>query len=129
MSIQIRNARIEAVEIDTERCLSAWLRLDYGGSGQGFGGYVLYMPAWGSARPGDSPEYQRYLGNYAGVFIHRCIQIGGVEKWEQLPGKTIRARHEHTKVHAIGHILKDDWFNPSEEFARIEALLKKATGQ
>ncbi len=123
MGIETQNAIIKSVRIDTERCLSAWLDLDYGGTGQGFGGYVLYMPPWSESRD----DYRRYLGAYAGVFIHRCIQIGGVECWEQLPGKTIRVRHEHTKVHAIGHIVKDDWFNPSEEFQRIEAILNKAT--
>jgi hypothetical protein len=124
MGIQIQNALIKSATIDTERCLSAWLHLDYGGSGQSFGGYVLYMPPWGDEGRDD---YHRYLGNYTGVFIHRCIQIGGVETWEKLPGKTIRVRHEHPKVHAIGHIVKDDWFNPSEEFGRIEAMLKQAT--
>lgn len=122
--IEIKNALIKSVSIDIERCVSAWLSLDYGGTGQGFGGYALYMPPWGDEGRDD---YTRYLGAYAGVFIHRCIQIGGVENWEKLPGKTIRVRCEHVKVHAIGHILKDDWFEPAVEFARIEALLKKAT--
>lgn len=115
--IEVKNAIITAVRIDAERCLSAWLDLDYGGSGQGFGGFVLYMPPYSGLEP-EKAEL-RFLGNYAGVFIHRCIEIGGVERWEQLPGKTIRVRCEHVKVHAIGHIVKDDWFDPSAEFERI----------
>lgn len=44
MSIETKNAIIESVSIGTERCLSAWLHLDYGGRAQGFGGFVLYAP-------------------------------------------------------------------------------------
>lgn len=116
MNIETRNAIIERVSISTERCLSAWLHLTYGHSGQGFGGYALYSP-WAK----DQDAARR--GNYTGVFINRCIEIGGVENWEQLPGKTIRVRCEHSKVHAIGHIVKDDWFNPSEEFGAMQKML------
>lgn len=44
--IEITNAVIESVSLtsDDHGCLSAWLHLNYGGSGQGFGGYVLYLP-------------------------------------------------------------------------------------
>jgi hypothetical protein len=122
MSIEIKNAVIERVSIDTERCLSAWLHLSYGGSGQGFGGFALYMPPWNDK---GHNERSRYIGNYTGVFIHRCIEIGGVMTWEELPGKTIRVKSEHTKIHAIGHIVKDDWFDPAAEFERIRALISR----
>ena len=101
------NAIIQSVSISTERTLSAWLYLDYGGSGQGFGGYCLYN---------NSKTGKKDHGNYAGLFIQRCIEIGGVEEWEKLPGKCIRVRSSHTGVEAIGHIVKDDWFTPKEEF-------------
>lgn len=119
-----QNALIERVSIDTERCLSAWLTLDYGGSGQGFGGYVLFAPPHDEESRNDP---KRYLGNYAGAFIHRCIEIGGVIRWEDLPGKTIRVRHEtpYGRILAIGHIIKDDWFNPEEEFAHIRYMMQE----
>lgn len=121
---QEQNAIIKSVSIDTERCLSAWLTLDYGGSGQGFGGYVLFAPPWDEISREDP---QRYLGNYTGVFIHRCIEIGGVGRWEDLPGKTIRVRHDqpYGKILAIGHIVKDDWFNPETEFERIRYMMQE----
>ena len=42
-----KNATIESAQLSAGDygCLSAWLMLNYGdGSGQGFGGYILYRP-------------------------------------------------------------------------------------
>lgn len=112
MDTEIRNAIISSVSIDTgdRGLLTAWLHLDYGGSGQGFGGYDLYLPK----------SYSHHnLESVAGHFIFRCMEIAGVEKWEDMKGKTIRVKVSHSKVEAIGHIVKDDWFNPSVDFANL----------
>ena len=107
--IETKNAVIERAYFDTERGLSAWLTLDYGDGGcQGFGGYLLYAPKGWRAH--------ECKANYAGHFIYRCLQIADVSDWAKLAGRTIRVRCEHSKVHAIGHIIKDDWFSPSEDF-------------
>lgn len=107
-----QNATIKSTTLDIERGLSAWLHLDYGGTGQGFGGFILYAKhAW--------TEGGQLQANYAGHFIQRCIEIGGVEQWEKLPGRNIRVRREdgfNGKVIAIGHITNDDWFNPQQDF-------------
>lgn len=109
--IQIQNAVIESATITTgERgFLDAWLQLDYGGSGQGFGGYVLYLP--------KSFSHHK-LESVAGHFIYRVMEIAGVTKWEDLKGKTIRVRGTYSGIQAIGHIVKDDWFCPSEDFEK-----------
>jgi hypothetical protein len=108
--METKNAIITSATLDIgdRGFLQAWLYLEYGGSGQGFGGYVLYLPK-------DFAHHKGQI-NYAGHFIYRRLQIAGVEKWEQLNGKTIRVKCEHSKVHAIGHIINEDWFNPSEDF-------------
>lgn len=105
-----RNAIIESATITTadHGILSAWLTLDYGGMGQGFGGFTLYLPKSFTHHKMMSP---------AGHFIFRVMEIAGVEKWDYLVGKSIRVKATHSKVEAIGHIVKDDWFNPSEDFA------------
>lgn len=114
METEIKNAIISSVSIDTgdRGLLTAWLYLDYGGSGQGFGGYALYLPK----------SYSHHaLESVAGHFIFRCMEIAGVEKWEDMKGKTIRVKSSHSKVEAIGHIVKNDWFNPSEDFAKLQS--------
>lgn len=111
--IETRNAIINSATItnDDHGILTAWLQLDYGGSGQGFGGYVLYVPGKGS----DANRI-----NAAGFFIWRVMEVVGVTEWDKLEGRTIRVRCEHDKVHAIGHIIKDNWFNPADEFAGMQ---------
>ncbi len=104
--IEEKNAIITRVTIDNERNLSAYLHLDYGGSGQGFGGYCLYTER----------QWKENGKNYCGHFISRCLIIGGVDEWSKLVGKTVRVHSDHGKVHAIGHIVEDIWFNPSEDF-------------
>ena len=113
--IETQNAVIESARItnDDHGLLSAWLSLDYGGSGQGFGGYALYLPA-------DFTHHDPGGPNYAGHFIWRVMEIAGVSEWGQLKGKTIRVRCEHSKVHAIGHIVKNDWFEPEKDFAAMK---------
>lgn len=109
---EIRNAVIESARItnDDHGLLTAWLNLDYGSSGQGFGGFALYLPKSFTRHNPQGP-------NYAGHFIWRVMEIAGVSEWSQLKGKTVRVRQEHSTVHAIGHIVKDDWFCPSDDFA------------
>lgn len=112
MTVEIKNAVITGAVLDIgdRGLLQGWLHLDYGGSGQGFGGYALYLPK----------SYKHHnIQSVAGHFIFRCMEIAGVEKWDQLKGKTIRVRASRTGVEEIGHIVKDDWFSPSEDFKEL----------
>lgn len=113
----IKNAVIESARITTEEhgCLTMWLSLDYGGAGQGFGGYALYLP--------KSFKHHGGQGNFAGHFIYRCLEVAGVESFADLPGKTIRVDSQHSKVHRIGHIVKEVWFDPEEELKMLREAL------
>ncbi len=109
--IEVKNAVIESVKFDTERGLSAWIVLDYGGCGQAFGGWLLYLPRrW---------AHHANQVNYCGHWIYRVLEVAGVDDWSKLPGRTVRVKAEHSKVRAIGHIIKDDWFDPEIEFAAL----------
>ena len=116
----IKNAIIEEASIGIERgfMLDSWLYLDYGGSGQGFGGYCLHKQDVG---------VRDTLG-YAGHWILRCLEIAGVEKWKDMKGKTIRVQLDSDgfggNIEAIGHIVKDDWFNPSKDFEEAKDELE-----
>jgi hypothetical protein len=107
---EIKNAVITSAEITNgdHGVLSAWIGLDYGGAGLGFGGYALYLP--------DSFKHHNKDSDYAGHFIWRVMEVAGVSKWGQLVGKNLRVKASWSKVEAIGHILKDDWFDPEEDF-------------
>lgn len=116
--MEIRNAVITSAIIsnDDRGFLDCWITLDYGGSGQGFGGYTLYLP--------KSFTHHR-IQSIAGHHIHRCMEVGGAGKFHELKGKTIRARiGDSGMIEAIGHIVNDDWYCPKEDFERAKAELK-----
>ncbi len=65
-----------------------FLYLDYGGASQGFGGFTL-----------SSVDQ-----------IIELLKIVGVEKWEDLKGKHVRVKSQHGNILALGHFLKDHWY-------------------
>ncbi|MDR2049738.1 MAG: hypothetical protein LBP69_09825 [Treponema sp.] len=107
---EIKNAVITGAEMSNQDhgVLTGWLSLDYGGEGQAFGGLALYLP--------KSFTHHR-IDSFAGHWIFRVMEIAGVARWEDLAGKAIRVKATNTKVCEIGHIVKDDWFNPEKDFA------------
>lgn len=107
--MEIKNAIIESarIEIEDHGILTAWVLLNYGDSAQGFGGYGLYLP---------KNFTHHKLNSVAGHFIYRVMEIADVEAWDELAGKTVRVKSDLSGVEAIGHIVKDTWFNPKEEF-------------
>lgn len=119
----IRNAIISSTSIETgdRGLLTAWLNLEYDSGGQGFGGFALYLP---------ERTYKHHGGpNFGGHFIFRCMEIAGVENWQDIKGKSIRVKLDcegfSGKILAIGHIIKDDWFNPSEDFKKMNLVYGK----
>ena len=104
-----KNARITrtSLEIESHGMLTFSLTLDYGGGiMQGAGGYNL---------------------DGCSTLIFRAIlNTVGVERWEDLTGKTIRVKATDAGVIAIGNILEDKWLD-FEEFFKIEA--KRAEGR
>lgn len=111
-TLEIKNAVIESAEITfaDRGILDCWLYLSFGAGAQGFGGYALYLPKSFS---------NHSIMSVAGHHIFRIMEIAGVEKWSQLKGKTIRIEGTWSEIKHIGHIVKDDWYCPSDDFANI----------
>ena len=105
---EIKNAIIKSTSLGFDRVFSCWLHLDYGGSGQSFGGYCL----WNF----NNSEESRWGAEY----IERILKTVGVQTWEELSGKYIRVDSEHSKVYGIGNILKDKWFYPDKLKEELE---------
>lgn len=88
--------------------MTSYISLDYGDGGhQSFGGYALYLP--------ESWDHHK-LETVAGHFIFRVMEVAGVTEWNDLVGRTIRVESNHSGVYRIGHIVKDDWFDPKADF-------------
>jgi hypothetical protein len=97
------NARIEStmLGIEDHGIMSFYLYLDYGRSGQGFGGYGL-------------DEYDKIKECRIGhpksiILIRKILEVVGVDKWEDLEGKYIKVKYEHSGVDGICSIIGDNW--------------------
>ena len=101
--IETYNAIITSADItnDAHGCLSAWIDLKFGVTGQAFGGLRLYAP--GEWKPGYP------MPDFGGRWIWRVLEIAGVSKWSALPDQMVRVKADANCVHAIGHIMNDDW--------------------
>ena len=97
--MEILNAKITGATLgEMGRGFTSMLDLDYGGSGQGFGGYAL-------------------RGATTDKWIRGVLKTLELEAWEDLKGTACRARIEDGMVSAIGHYLKDQWFTPKTDLA------------
>jgi len=109
---EIKNARIKSTRLGVEDhgIFTAMIDLDYGGAGQGFGGYAL-----------DGCPVERGAGSkrvptrLAGLFIARVLEVLEVGTWEKLPGTFCRVDGDFAHIYRIGHPLKDRWFDPKAE--------------
>jgi len=102
-----RNARIEAAHlfIDDHGFLGCSIDLDYGSSVQTFGVYDLYNP-------------DNCTNAFAGHFLLSVMRIADVQDWKHLVGKIVRAEINDGLIKAIGHVIHEDWFRPTDFFKK-----------
>lgn len=108
-AIETKNALITSATLGIEDhgLLTVSLCFEYECGCQCFGGHVLDQY--------DKGKERRVGTAYGCEYIQRVMAAVGVSEWSQLKGKHVRVRAEISKVHAIGHIVKDRWFNPEED--------------
>lgn len=96
MATTTKNARITKVFVgfDDHGIPTCMLSLDYGGTGQGFGGYDL-----------------RFVGHQ--MFLFELMKTLEVNDLSQLKNLVVRVILIAGSINAIGHILKDQWFDPN----------------
>lgn len=108
MGVEIYNARIAdaSLYIEDHDILTISLDLEINGYHQSFGGYNL----------------QAGGKNYCAIFVRGILDILDVREWNKVKGQYCRVRYNNGKgvgcgnrIDAIGHIMKDQWFDPSEE--------------
>lgn len=102
------NAKITKVFLGTEDhgIFTCMIHLDYGHSGQGFGGYRL-----------DG------LGGFGCEWIKKLLEVTDSRDLSQVEGKYVRAVATRNKVIELKHITKDITMNPEEIVARIKLKL------
>lgn len=103
---KIENATIEStmLGIEDHGVMILFVQCAGEGWGQGFGGYILDQ----AANPGTY-DGKRTASGFGIVLIREILEVVGVDNWEDLKGKNVRADHSHDKVHRLGHITKNKW--------------------
>jgi hypothetical protein len=126
--IEIVNAVVESATLHLERgfALVSWLQLNYGGTSQGFGGYVL-----GGTGDAKTPAAQHgQQPNLCAEWVVSCLRAAGVDNWKDIPGKVVRVRREagwNGRIVGIGHAIKDDcWFLPEQRIADLQSEYRAA---
>ena len=99
---EIRNAKIVRTKLGFEDhgIMSSMIDTRSGALGQGFGGYCLG-------------------GQWGMEYIKAVLKTLNVENWEDLVGTHCRLDAESSKVHRIGHIIEDKWFDPENDLKHL----------
>ncbi len=117
---QMENGKISDTMLGREDhgILTCYLGIDFDSTHQSFGGYGF--DEYVSDREGAHVR----LGNAFGMEFIRCVLYTlEVDRWEKLVGLNIRVRRSGTSynsgITAIGHIIKDRWFDPEADLAHL----------
>lgn len=108
----IKNARIMSTMLGREDhgIMTFIIYISAEGMTCGVGGYCL--------DEFDSAKQTRVFRAKSMEAISKVLEVVGVDKWEDLPGKYIRFEDNGlgSAVYKIGNIIKDRWFNMREFF-------------
>ena len=110
--MEIRNAKISSTMLGREDhgIMTFMIYIDGGSFACGVGGYCL--------DEFNSATRARVFRAESMEAISKVLEVVGVDKWEDLPGKYIRLEDNGlgSTVTKIGNIIKDKWFDLEEFF-------------
>lgn len=115
--VKIRNGVIKEARIYVEDhgLLTSSIGIDYGGdyggAFQSFGGY-----SFGGFRD------KKLKGDYMGLWVRGIFRVTEKDDWNRLPGTPVRVETDTGVITKIGHFLKDEWFDPGEEYKAYEKI-------
>ena len=73
---------------------------------QGFGGYALDT---------YDKQFKRRVGTAYGMeWLIRLMNTVGAREFKELKGMYVRIEADEYHIYQIGHIVKEQWFNPEE---------------
>lgn len=110
--MKIKNAKISSTMLGREDhgIMTFMIYIDARGLTCGVGGYCLDEL--------NSATQTRVFRAESMEVISKILEVVGVDKWEDLPGKYIRIEYNGlgTTVTKIGNIIEDKWFDLEEFF-------------
>lgn len=95
--MEVKNAKIRNawIGIEDHGIMTSMIDVDYGGSGQGFGGYDL-------------------RGERMYQWVDGVTRAVGVERWDDLVGKVVRVQTDGLIRGISGPLENSEWFTPGE---------------
>lgn len=90
---EIAKAESTMLGVEDHGILSCMVHMNMGGSGQGAGGYMFDTAVKHTVFDGKYNDGSTYTGRvgtaYGMEFIRRLMIAFGVDKWENIPGRTV----------------------------------------
>ena len=110
--MEIRNAKIMSPMLGREDhgIMTFMIFVEFSGCACGIGGYALDYY--------DKNTQTRVFNVKDMEAISKILDVVGVDKWEQLPGKYIRVKDNGwgSTIDEIGNLMEEKWFNLKEFF-------------
>lgn len=120
---KVLNAVVSGISIGIDRGFALTIRIfvDYGGSGQSFGGYCL-------ANLSRIQKGEDRYSNLMTIWIAELMRVFEVECFDYIAGKPCRVKIIDGKIVEIGHFLKDSFFSPDKANAMAGLAVEQEVG-
>jgi len=108
------NAMIEQAELgfNEKDIFTFIITLDTAGKKRYFGG--IRLDTYDERR-------NRCVGTALGLdMIMQLMRVAGARTWDEMVGRHVRVKKTATRVLAIGHFVKDQWFDPIDVIGEFD---------